>query len=175
MVFVRVPLYNRRRAHKKDYYNSVFLKKSRRRPLNRSGFGSNIYWSIKLCQTSFRGISGTVLLARRTSRRVTIKTEWATIQGMSSRLSASGETVRKRARQPDVNAGFLPGFSESQNAEIRGLKKEDSELRRANEILRTALAPFARGATTVPQTCWSKIWMHIVTSSGASESVASMV
>ena len=71
------------------------------------------------------------------------ETEWATIQRVSSRLGVSGETVRKWVRQSEVNAGLRPGVSESENAEIRRLKKEVAELRRTNEILRTASAFFA--------------------------------
>lgn len=69
--------------------------------------------------------------------------EWATIQRVSSRLGVSAETVRKWVRQAEVNAGLRPGVSESESVEIRRLKKENQELRRANEILRTASAFFA--------------------------------
>jgi len=69
--------------------------------------------------------------------------EWATIQRVSSRLGVSGETVRKWVRQAEVNAGLRPGVSEAENAEIRRLRKEVAELKRTNEILRTASAFFA--------------------------------
>jgi transposase len=39
-----------------------------------------------------------------------------------------------RVRQAEINAGLRPGVSESENAEIRRLKKEVTELKRANEI-----------------------------------------
>ncbi len=71
------------------------------------------------------------------------ETEWATIQRVASRLGVAGETVRKWVRQAEVNAGLRPGVSESENAEIRRLKKEVAELKRTNEILRTASAFFA--------------------------------
>ena len=71
------------------------------------------------------------------------ETERATILRVASRLGVSGETVRKWARQAEVNAGLRAGVSESDNAEIRRLKKEVAELRRTNEILRTASAFFA--------------------------------
>ena len=62
---------------------------------------------------------------------------------MSSRLGVSAETVRNWVRQAEVNAGLRPGVTQSESAEIRRLKKENQELRRANEILRTASAFFA--------------------------------
>ena len=66
--------------------------------------------------------------------------EWATIQRVSSRLEVSGETVRKWVLQSRVNAGLRPGVRDSENAEIRRLRKEVTELQRTNEILRKASA-----------------------------------
>lgn len=71
------------------------------------------------------------------------ETEWATIQRVSSRLGVSAETVRKWVRQAEVNAEVRPGVREFENAEIRRLTKEVAELRRTNEILRTASVFFA--------------------------------
>ena len=55
----------------------------------------------------------------------------------------SSEALRRWMRQADVDAGVRPGVSTAEQAEIRRLKTEVSELRRANEILRTASAFFA--------------------------------
>ena len=41
------------------------------------------------------------------------------------------------------NAGARPGLSDEASAEVRQLRKENAELKRANEILRTASAFFA--------------------------------
>lgn len=71
------------------------------------------------------------------------ETEWATIQRVSSRLGVSAETVRKWVHQAEVNAGLRPDVTQSESAEIRRLKKENQELRRANDMLRTASAFFA--------------------------------
>ncbi len=70
-------------------------------------------------------------------------TEWSAIRQVATRLGVGPETVRKWVRQAEVNAGVRPGVSEVESAEIRRLKKENLELRRANEILRTASAFFA--------------------------------
>jgi transposase len=59
---------------------------------------------------------------------------------VATRLGVGPETVRKWVRQAEVNAGLRPGVSESENVEIRRLKKEFAELKRTNEILRTASA-----------------------------------
>lgn len=70
-------------------------------------------------------------------------TEWAAIQVVASRLNVGAETLRKWMQRCEIDAGVRPGVSSADQAEIRRLKKEVSELRRANEILRTASAFFA--------------------------------
>ena len=48
-----------------------------------------------------------------------------------------------RSRRAEVDAGQRPGVTSEESAEIRRLKKENAELRRANEILKAASAFFA--------------------------------
>ena len=62
---------------------------------------------------------------------------------MELRGGVLDQELRKRLRQAEVNAGVRPGVPESENVEIRWVKKEVVELRRTNEILRTASAFFA--------------------------------
>ena len=56
---------------------------------------------------------------------------------------SSTETLRKWVRRVEVDAGERPGISGEERAEIKALKKENAELRRANEILKSASAFFA--------------------------------
>ncbi len=70
-------------------------------------------------------------------------TEWSAIRQVATRLGVGPETARKWVRQAEINAGVCPDVCESDNVEIRRLKKENQELRWANEILRTASAFFA--------------------------------
>jgi transposase len=70
-------------------------------------------------------------------------TEWAAITHVASRLGVGPETLRKWRRRQEINAGERPGRASEELAEIRALKRENAELRRANEILRTASAFFA--------------------------------
>jgi transposase len=70
-------------------------------------------------------------------------TEWSAIRQVATRLGVGPKTVRKWVRQAEINAGVRPGVLESENVEIRRLKKEVAELKRTNEILRTASAFFA--------------------------------
>ncbi len=55
----------------------------------------------------------------------------------------SAETLRKWVRQAEVDAGQRSGISSEESAEIKRLKRENAELRRANEILKAASAFFA--------------------------------
>ena len=70
--------------------------------------------------------------------------EYAAIRAVAARLGiGSPETVRKWLRRAQVDAGERPGLTSEEKAEIRALKQENAELRRANAILREASAFFA--------------------------------
>src|SRR5262245_25275727 len=64
------------------------------------------------------------------------ESEWAAM-GEVARLLGVGtaETVRKWVRQAQVDAGSRPGFTTEESAELKRLKRENAELRRANVIL----------------------------------------
>jgi transposase len=53
------------------------------------------------------------------------------------------ETLRGWVERSEIEAGTRSGTTLEENAEIARLKKENAELRRANEILKTASAFFA--------------------------------
>ena len=78
-----------------------------------------------------------------TESREDYETEWAAIQVVASRMGVSSEALRRWMPQVDVDAGVRAGVSAAEQAEIRRLKKLNQELRRADEILRTASAFFA--------------------------------
>ena len=69
--------------------------------------------------------------------------EWAISE--VARLLGVGcaETVRKWVRQAQVDAGSRPGTTSEESAELKKLRREVNELRRANAILKTASAFFA--------------------------------
>ena len=55
----------------------------------------------------------------------------------------SPETIRTWIRREQVDAGDRPGVTTDAAVEIKRLKRENAELRRANEILKAASAFFA--------------------------------
>jgi transposase len=59
-------------------------------------------------------------------------------------LGISSEVLRKRVRQAEVDGGLRPDLPTSEEREeIKALKRENQELRRANEILKAASVFFA--------------------------------
>jgi transposase len=70
--------------------------------------------------------------------------QWEAISSVAAKIGASGETVRKWVRQAEVDAGARPGSTSEESAELKRLRRENHELRRANEILKAASAFFAR-------------------------------
>lgn len=71
-------------------------------------------------------------------------TESAAINAVMAKLGiGSRETLRKWVRQDQIDAGARPGTTSEESAQVKALKKEVAELKRANEILRAASAFFA--------------------------------
>jgi transposase len=70
--------------------------------------------------------------------------EWAAMESVASKLGVgSAQTVHNWVRKAQVDAGQRPGVTSDESAELRKLKSENRELRRANEILKAASAFFA--------------------------------
>ena len=69
--------------------------------------------------------------------------EFEAIKSVAGKLGISEESLRRWRRKAQVDAGERPGITSSEHAEIRKLKREVAELRRANEILKSASAFFA--------------------------------
>jgi transposase len=69
--------------------------------------------------------------------------EFEAIKSVASKLGISEESMRRWRRKAQVDAGERPGTTSAEHAEIRRLKGENLELRRANEVLKAASAFFA--------------------------------
>lgn len=72
------------------------------------------------------------------------QTEYEAIRSIATKLGISTpETLRKWVRQAEIDGGQRPGTTSQESAELRKLRAEVKELRRANEILKAASAFFA--------------------------------
>ena len=69
--------------------------------------------------------------------------QWATIRSVSAKFGMSAETLRSWVRQVERDQGRRPGLTTTEREEMRRLQREVKELRRANEILKSASAFFA--------------------------------
>jgi transposase len=70
--------------------------------------------------------------------------QWETIVSIAGKVGVSAETLRRWVRQAEVDAGTRSGTTSEDSAELKKLRRENSELRRANEILKAASIFFAR-------------------------------
>ncbi|MFJ5680766.1 IS3 family transposase [Streptomyces sp. NPDC093097] len=71
--------------------------------------------------------------------------ETAALQAVTEKLGiGSRETLRNWVKQHEIDAGQRPGTTTEESAQLKALKKENAELKRANEILKAA-AKFLRG------------------------------
>ncbi len=63
--------------------------------------------------------------------------QWAAITAVAQKLGVgTAETLRKWVRRAEIDDGRRPGVTSEEHAEIKRLKRENAELRRANEILK---------------------------------------
>jgi transposase len=70
--------------------------------------------------------------------------EFEAIRSVASKLGiGSAETLRKWVRRSQIDAGQRPGTTTEESEQLKALKKEVAELRRANEILKSAATFFA--------------------------------
>ena len=69
---------------------------------------------------------------------------WATIVSIAEKIGCTPETLRKWVQGSEIDSGQRAGMTTSERDELKALKREVRELRRANEILKTASAFFAQ-------------------------------
>jgi len=70
--------------------------------------------------------------------------QWAAISSIAAKCGMTPETLRKWVRRAEVDAGDRPGLTSDERKRLAELERENRELRRANEILKSAAAFFAR-------------------------------
>ena len=66
------------------------------------------------------------------------------ISSIASKIGCTPETLRSWVRRVETDQGQRAGMSTDDRERLKTLERENKELRRANEILKTASAFFAQ-------------------------------
>lgn len=69
---------------------------------------------------------------------------WAAVESIAPKIGCVPQTLLEWVKRAEVDAGARPGATTTEMQRIKDLEREVKELRRANEILRTASAFFAQ-------------------------------
>ena len=72
------------------------------------------------------------------------ESQWAAIRSIAEKMGCAAETLRSWVRQAERDTGRRPGLTTDERQRLKELERENFELRRANEILKKALAYFAQ-------------------------------
>ena len=85
--------------------------------------------AVRMFQDRLRDHGGSKLAARR---------------HVGAMLDINQATLRNWVEREEIDTGARPGVTSEESAELKTLRREVSELRRANDILKTASAFFAQ-------------------------------
>ena len=71
------------------------------------------------------------------------ESQWAAIRSVAAKVGCTDETLRTWVRRAEVDGGRRAGVTSDERALLKELEREVRELRRANEILKSASLFFA--------------------------------
>jgi transposase len=71
------------------------------------------------------------------------ESQWAAIVSVAAKIGCTPETLRSWVRRSEVDDRLRPGITSAERERLRELERENRELRRANEILKSASLFFA--------------------------------
>jgi len=69
---------------------------------------------------------------------------WAAAQSIAPKIGCTPETLIEWLKREQIDTGQRPGVTSAEAQRIEELERENKELRRANDILKTASASFAQ-------------------------------
>jgi len=71
---------------------------------------------------------------------------WAAAESIAPKIGCSAWSLMKWVQRQEIDSGTRAGVSTEERERIKALEREVKELRRANEILKSASAFFAQAA-----------------------------
>lgn len=69
---------------------------------------------------------------------------WAAVQSIAPKIGCNASTLLEWVKRSEVDSGVRAGVTTDERERMKALERENRELRRANEILKTASAFFAQ-------------------------------
>ena len=69
---------------------------------------------------------------------------WAAIESIAPKIGCVPQTLNDWVKREEVDSGQREGLTTSERERLKQLERENKELRRANDILKTASAFFAQ-------------------------------
>ena len=69
---------------------------------------------------------------------------WLAVESIAPKIGCSAQTLLTWVKRQEVDSGQREGVTTSERERLKELERENRELRRANDILRTASAFFAQ-------------------------------
>ena len=69
---------------------------------------------------------------------------WATVESIAPKIGCVPQTLLGWVKRDETDKGQRDGMTTSDSERLKALERENKELRRANDILRTASAFFAQ-------------------------------
>jgi len=71
---------------------------------------------------------------------------WAAVESIAPKIGCVPSTLLEWVKRSDIDSGRRDGVTTSERERIKAMEREIKELRRANEILKSASAFFAQAA-----------------------------
>ena len=69
---------------------------------------------------------------------------WAAVESIAPKIGCVPQTLLEWVKRAEIDVGERPGTTSAEAQRMKDLERENKELRRANDILRTASAFFAQ-------------------------------
>ena len=69
---------------------------------------------------------------------------WAAVESIAPKIGCVPQTLLEWVKRTEIDAGDRPGTTSTDAQRLKDLERENKELRRANDILRTASAFLAQ-------------------------------